>query len=109
MGVKGINKKSHFNLIEALDRLEEAQHESGLVSDSQQITFFKEELNQLLERYETILEELIAQVAAYDRLAMQVKLQFINQRLRSLKNIVPKGTESFSKIRACISLINAYH
>ncbi|MFC4212347.1 hypothetical protein ACFOWA_14205 [Pedobacter lithocola] len=108
MGIKGINKKSHQNLIEALDRLKEIQRDSGPPSDAQQITFFKEELNQLLAMYETILEEVIGQVAAYDRLAMQIKLQFVNRKLRTLKNIIPKGTESFSKLKECISLINAY-
>lgn len=107
MGVKGINKKSHQNLIEALDRLEEIQRDNGLPSDAQQIALFKDELNQLLEHYQAILEEVIMQVAIYDRLAMQIKLQFVNRKLRTLKNIVPKGTESFLKLKKCISLLNA--
>lgn len=108
MGVKGINKKSHQNIIEALDKLEEVQRKIGLNSDSQQIAFFKDELNHILERYETIIQDLIEQVKAYDSLAMQIKLQFVNRKIRSLKNLVPEGTDSYSKIRECISLINSY-
>lgn len=107
MGVKGINKKSHDSLIEALSHLEKAQLLNGITPDSREIEIFKTELELLLTGYDAIFQKLVEHIAVYDKLAMQVKVSFINTRLRKLKSIVAKDAESFSVIRKCILLINS--
>lgn len=84
--MQGINRARYIKLLESLLQMERMlQDLDPDGADAQQIATHRQELVMLFTNYQGMLEKLAEQVAAYEALYSQIKINFLVRKLKEFK------------------------
>lgn len=103
MGLKAINNSKVGHMIDALDNIEMIRTQIGYENlDSKDLQDLRINLRDKHVRYKEMLINIEAQIKDFDDLYKAIRIRFLPEMLKELKQILPEDNKDFMLLKEII-------